>query len=361
VSGAFKWSVFLCVLAGSVYLLLWPVVIEPEAWTVPKDNGYTGSFSKNHALLPLSFYPIPDDSGPEDFALHTDGRLFVSLHSGTIAIFDPVAETLLPWVNTQGRPLGMEFDRQGNLIVADAYKGLLSVDPSGAISLLTNQVANSPILYADDLDIADNGKIYFTDASTRFSPAIHGGTLAASLLDIMEHSANGRLLEYDPNTAKTRVVLDKINFANGVAVSHEQTAVLVIETGSYRVLKVDITEANFGHSEVVIDNLPGFPDNLARGLNNTYWLGLASPRNALLDEMSDKPFMRKLVQRLPAWLRPKPEQYGHVVQIDGVGTVLQSLQDPSGSYSLTTGVTETETHLYISSLTEASIAVKSKN
>ena len=38
--------------------------------------------------------------------------------------------------NTNGRANGMRFDADGNLIVVDSYKGLLSIDPSGSVTTL---------------------------------------------------------------------------------------------------------------------------------------------------------------------------------------------------------------------------------
>jgi len=87
------------------------------------------------------------------------------------------------------------------LYIADAYKGLLSLTPDGTLATLSNEVDGTPILYADDLDIAENGIIYFSDASTKFGAEEHGSTLAASLLEIMESKGTGRVLAYNPRTA----------------------------------------------------------------------------------------------------------------------------------------------------------------
>ena len=43
----------------------------------------------------------------------------------------------------------------------------------------------------------------------------------------------------------------------------------------------------------------GYPDNLMRGLDGKIWLGFAKPRNPKIDNMADKPFLRKLTLRLP--------------------------------------------------------------
>ena len=54
-------------------------------------------------------------------------------------------------------PSGTEFDAQGNLIVADAKLGLISVDKAGRITVLTNEVDGTPIIFADDLAIDSEG------------------------------------------------------------------------------------------------------------------------------------------------------------------------------------------------------------
>ena len=103
-----------------------------------------------------------------------------------------------------------------------------------------------------------------------------------------------------------------LTFANGIAVDKNGEFVLVVETGSYRIHKYWLKGEKVGSSEVLIENLPGFPDNLNHGLNGTFWVGIVSKRSALLDKILDKPFLRKIVQRLPAAVRPKAQSYGLV-------------------------------------------------
>jgi sugar lactone lactonase YvrE len=349
---------FSVVIIVSAYFIFWPLSVTPVAWQAPKDLGFVKEFSENTDLRPLEYIEIDGDNGPEDLAIDKNGFITVSLHSGAIVKMDESGSALIPWVNTGGRPLGIEFDAMGNLIVADAYLGLLSVSPKGEIATLSDTAQNIPILYADDLDISDDGKIYFSDASTKFAAKTNQGTLAASLLDILEHGGHGRLLMYDPVTKLTTTLLTGINFANGVAVSHDQRSVLYNETGSYRVMRYWLKGEKTGEIDVVIDNLPGFPDNIARSASGGYWLGLVSTRSEALDALSNWPFLRKVMQRLPVMMRPEAQEYGHVVRISEKGEVLQSLQDPSGEYPLTTGVLETSEFLYVSSLTADKLARK---
>lgn len=58
------------------------------------------------------------------------------------------------FANTGGRPLGLHFDRRGNLIVADTHRGLLAIHPSGTIELLVNSAGGVPFRFTDDVDIA---------------------------------------------------------------------------------------------------------------------------------------------------------------------------------------------------------------
>lgn len=96
--------------------------------------------------------------------------------------------------------------------------------------------------------------------------------------------------------------------------------------------------------------MPSFPDNISRGLAGRYWVAFVSPRNPIIDKLSSSPFLRKVIQRMPAFLRPKAVPYGHIMAVDGSGKVLEDLQDPGGKYPLNTSVTETKDYLYIGSL-----------
>lgn len=339
------------------YLLLWPVAISPVKWQAPVDRGYVGDFAENRRLAAAEIRHTDRVIGIEDIAIDTAGRLYFANHNGEIMRLTDWSGTAEVFANTGGRPLGMEFAGNGVLIIADAYQGLLSVDPQGVVQVLTNSVDGQPIAYADDLDIAADGRIYFSDASSKFGAAAYGGSYAASLLDIMEHGGHGRLLRYDPHSGRTEVLLSGLEFANGVAISADQQSVLVVETGLYRVLRVFVEGPRTGVVEVVIDNLPGFPDNINRGLEaDQYWVGLVSPRAPALDALAPYPWLRQVVQRLPSFMRPQATNYGHVIKINGTGEVLENLQDPAGAYPQTTGVLETAEYWYISSLAAPGVA-----
>jgi len=343
-----SWTLIVIVIL--LYFTAWPVPIDPVAWKVPPNSGYSGPFSQNERLRGIQPLPIGGNHGPEDLALDAQGRIYASTHEGRIVRLQADGSNPEDWIDTGGRPLGIEFDTNGNLIVADAFRGLLSITPDGNITELATVADGIPIRYADDVDVSADGKIYFSDASTKFGAKEWGGTYEASLLDLMEHGGHGRLLVFDKADGKAKTLLEDLNFANGVAVGHDQTYVLVNETGNYRVIRYWLTGPKKGRAEPFIEGLPGFPDNISSGFDGLYWVALASPRNPLLDKLSDKPFLRKVIQRMPAFIRPKAVAYGHIILIDEHGKVVKDLQDSSGSYPINTSVTETEDYLYIGNL-----------
>ncbi len=337
-----------------LYLCFWPVPIDPQSWDAPVDVGYVGDFAPNEKLANLDRLDIGDIHGPEDVAARMiDGALmlFVSSQDGVIRTIDLESGTYETFAQTGGVPLGLEFDSANNLIIADAFKGLLSAAPDGTVTVLTNSAAGTPILYADDLDIGPGGIIYFSDASTKFGAEAAGSTMAGSLLEIMEHGSTGRILAYDPADQTTRIIKTGISFANGVAMSPDGQSILVIETGKYRILRIWVNGPRDGETDIVMDNLPGFPDNINPGPDGTYFVGLISKRSEILDDLSSAPFWRKMVWRLPAFMKPSAQNYGFIIQMDDKGNVLQTWQDPSGAYPQATGaIAPGDGWMYVTSL-----------
>jgi len=350
------WTVVLLLLVLAAYLALWPVPVQPVRWRAPAAPGYTGVHAPNTRLARLQLISLGAEEGPEHIVLARDGKLYAAVASGNILRMNPDGTAQEVFVNSGGRVLGFDFDAAGNLIAADAVKGLLAIAPDRKITVLADQVGGDPIRYADAVVVAGNGKIYFTDASTRFGPAAWGGSFEASVLDIIEQSATGRVLEHDPATKTTRIVAQGLSFANGLALSRDEQTLFVNETGRYRVWKIAVAADKLDvaqvspQASVLFDNLPGYPDNLMRGQGGRLWLGLVKPRNPTIDGMADKPFLRQLTLRLPRALWPIPKAYGHVMAFTEDGRVVADLQDPTGAYPETTAITETPDRLYVQSL-----------
>jgi sugar lactone lactonase YvrE len=335
---------------GVAYLLLWPTPIDPQAWTPAPAPPLAGDYAPNAKLAAAKRIAPSAFIGAEDVAIDAEGRIYGGLPDGRILRTDANRQGTETFVNTGGHPLGLKFDRTGNLIVCDSFKGLLSVAPSGEVTTLSVEADGTPFKFTDDLDIAADGTIYFTDASFKFAQPEYP-------LDFLEHRPNGRLLAYDPATKTTRVVLKDLYFANGVAVSPDQSFVLVNETSSYRIRRYWLAGPDKGRTDLFADNLPGFPDGISSNGKDIFWVALFGPRNALFDRILQYPTLRKVYARLPAAAQGAGANYGFALGLTIEGKVAHNLQDPSPeAFAPVTNVVEHDGTLYFGSLSADGIA-----
>ncbi|WP_134677992.1 SMP-30/gluconolactonase/LRE family protein [Ectopseudomonas khazarica] len=333
----------LLLLAAALYLALTPSPIAPLPWEAPEAPPMTAVLEPNDTLMKAELLARGQIHGPEDTAVDAQGRVYAGLHDGRVVrvLADDSVET---FADTGGRPLGMDFDAAGNLILADAYKGLLRIDPQGRIEVLSTEADGLPFAFTDDLDIASDGIIYFSDASSRFQQPDY-------LLDLLEARPHGRLLSYDPSTGETRVLLDGLYFANGVALSANEDFVLVNETYRYRITRYWLKGERAGQHEVFIDNLPGLPDNLQGDRKGTFWVALPTPRKADADFLHRHPWLKAQLAKLPRALWPKAIPYGFAIALDENGKIVRSLHDTSGTHlRMVTSVKPVGDYLYFGSL-----------
>jgi sugar lactone lactonase YvrE len=320
--------------------------IQPKVWRPPKlDPGSRPTPS----LPPLTVLDV-SGKGPEDVVVDDKGHVFTGVADGRILRLTADGRRLDTIADTGGRPLGIELYPDGRLLVCDAGRGLLLVDrTTGGIDVLVQsgpelRVCNNAAVLAD-------GTVYFTDSTSRFD-------LEFYMADVLEHSGTGRLLRRDPDGTLT-TVLDGLGFANGVALAVDESFVVVAQTARYRLDKVWLTGEKAGTSETLVDNLPGFPDNLASGADGLIWIAMAAPRDPLLDRLLPvAPFLRKAVWALPDQLRPKEKRTVWVRAVDGgTGKLVHEFFGTPSNFHMVTGVRERDGKVYLGSLNERAIAV----
>jgi sugar lactone lactonase YvrE len=341
--------VILIIVVALAYLLLAPVPIAPAAWTPPASPGLTGQYAQNTRLSPVQRLSLGDGHKPEDVALDAEGKIYAGFEDGRIMVLQPDGTQPRVFANTHGRPLGLIFDREGNLIVADAIKGLLSVNKAGEVKLLVDEADGVKFGCINDLDVGADGTIYFSEASKKFP-------MSQFTNDLLEHQPNGRLLALDPRSRRPRTLVRDLYFANGVAVSPDQMFVLVAETGKYRIRRVWLREPKMGQNDIFIENLPGFPDGISSNRRDRFWLAIVTPRQAVFDRMLPYPFLRKMVVRMPTLLQPAPERYSFVLGLDPHGRVVENLQNGSPDcYAEIANVVEHNGALYFGSIGEDTV------
>lgn len=324
------------------YVLLWPMTIDPRPWTPPAL--LPQSWPYNEALRAVQRIADGAGRGPEGLAIGADGRIYGGYDDGRVFALSADGTQCRVLASTGGRPLGLALDADGRIVVADAKKGLLRLD-GATTTVLSTAAGDLPFGFIDDVDVSrDDGRIYFSDASHKFGYGHH-------IEDTLEHGANGRLLRYDPASGSTETLLKGLHFANGVALGPDEAYVLVNETSEYKVTRYWLKGDKAGSAEPFIENLPGFPDNLSYNGRDRFWIALYAPRDPLLDQLLPKPFLRKLVARLPAWVQPKPKLHAWIIGVDLQGRVIANLQYAGAdAYAPITSVEEREGWLWLGSL-----------
>jgi sugar lactone lactonase YvrE len=326
-----------------IMFLLQSAPVDPAAYTPPKSPDLVGVLAPNNLLQKAELLALGEIDGPEEVAVDSQGRVYGGTQDGKIMRVLPDGK-LETFAETNGRPLGIQFDKNNNLIVCDAYKGLLSINSEGKITVLATSADGVPFKFTNALDISSDGIVYFTDASSKYAQNKY-------LYDLLESNPYGRFLSYDPATGQTKVLLTDLYFANGVALSQQEDFVLINETYRYRILRYWLKGPRAGTHEIFIDNLPGFPDNISSNRKGTFWLALFTVRNPLMDTLHPSPFLKAQMSKLPKALWPKPKPYGLILALDEGGNIIQSLHEPTGKHlKAITSARENGGYLYIGSL-----------
>jgi len=293
-------------------------------------------------------YPLPAGSGPEDVLVDAEGRLVTGTEDGRLWRWPagaPPGTAPEEFANTGSRPLGIELDpRDGSLVVCDGYRGLLRVTADGRVTELASVAAGTRIGVCNNAAVARDGTVFFSDSSSRFP-------LWAWRRDLLEYRPSGRLLAWRPGGTVEEVARD-LYFPNGVALTPDESAVLVVETSTHRLLRVPLA----GGGPVVLADLPAYPDNMSPVGDGTYWIALPSPRVPAFERLLPHPGVRRIAALLPERVQPGPLPYALAALVDGEGAVLRTLHGPAGRYPMLTGVRQHGDTLWLGSLTAAAVA-----
>lgn len=321
--------------------------IHPVAWQ-PAQN--TSMQATNEKLTDAQKISLNGWYGPEDIVFDSAGNLYTGVHSkendfsdGRILKIDTTGKTEI-FYNAGSWVAGLHFDKNNNLIALSHKQGLISIDPQKKVTVLANKDAKGkPFLIPNGLDIASDGRIFFSNTSHESAYTIDYGRKI-----ILETKPLGGLYLYDPSLKTVETLIDGTYFGNGVVLSKDETYVLMTETTKYRILRYWLKGDKAGQTDVFLDNLPGFPNGISIREDGSYWLGFSTKRTSALDDIHAKPGMKKLVYGLPNFLQPKAEKFGMVMNISTDGKILQTLFDTKGTIMPEAGaVKEHSGYLYL--------------
>ncbi|MCL1592986.1 MAG: SMP-30/gluconolactonase/LRE family protein [Actinomycetia bacterium] len=319
---------------------------DPQPWQPLPAPPLTDDLAKNTSLADATLWPTPG-AGPEDVLVDSDGSAITGLDDGRIIRVSGDGTTQ-EIAHTKGRPLGIEWLGDGEMIVCSTDAGMQRVTMSGEVTPLASAFEGETFKFVNNTTVASDGTVYFSDTSTRWG-------IDTYINDLLEGRPTGRVFELKTDGALS-VVAEGLQFANGVALDADETSLFVAETGRYRVYRHWLRGERAGETDLFLDNLAGFPDNLTFS-DGILWVAMASPRQGIVDFMAPRNWMRSLSYRMPDGMKPKPVRHGMILGYDVDGLLVHNLQDTTGRVAITTSARVHNGRLYIGSLTEPHIAI----
>lgn len=295
-------------------------------------------------------HPVPGP-GAEDVVVGPDGAVYTGTEDGSIFRVAHDGNRVDRVAHTGGRPLGIEIDDDGRLLVCDAHRGVLRVDPrTGGIEPVAERIGRAPMLFCNNAAIASDGTVWFSDSS------LHYG-IEQWKDDFVQDTRTGRLARMGADGVP-EVVIEGLAFANGVALAADESYVAVAETGARTVVRWWLSGPRAGTRDFLVTDLPGYPDNIARGSDGLIWVSIASPTDPVVERLQRAPLpLRKAVTRIPEPLQPKPKRTVRAQAFDDEGRLVHDVERPGTAYHMVTGVREHDGRLWLGSLHEPAIAV----
>lgn len=320
------------VTAGLFLLWLsWPARLSPAYWDEPEPPVLDGVLEPLGRLAGAERIAEGQIASSEDIAIAPGGVVYTGQPDGRLVRVDTSAEPVRVETIAQvtGRPvLGLQWMSDTRLAVA-ASDGIYGVDvTTGTVETFSTGSADQPFGFANDLDIAPDGRIFFTDSSWRWPNATDEPSFQ---LDMAENRPYGALYCYHPDTGETRMVIDGLFYANGVAMSADGQSVFFLETFRYRLNRYWFDGPRAGEREIVAENLPGIPDGLMGDGRGRLYIAMDTQRVPLLRFLHRNPFWTRMLTKLPefVWLRSGTPK-GFILMMDEDGTYLDSWHDPDG-------------------------------
>jgi sugar lactone lactonase YvrE len=300
--------------------------------------------------LPVTVLPVPAD-GAEDVVVADNGLVFTGTVDGSVFAVRPDGGGVDLVGTTGGRPLGIELLPDNRLLIADAHHGLLAMEiGTGAIETLVDAVEGRPLVFCNNAAVATNGDVWFSDSSTKFG-------IEKWKNDFVQNTRTGRLFCLRGNGI-VETHLDGLAFANGVALAADESYVAVAETAARTVVRLWLTGDKAGERDLLCSDLPGYPDNIARGSDGLIWVSIASPLDPFVERLQRAPLpLRKLVTAIPEAVQPKPKKTVRAMAFDDSGAVVHDVVGEVDGFHMVTGVREHDGKLWLGSLHEPAVAV----
>lgn len=332
------------------------VYMSPTYFSLPEApstaEASASPYAANDRLRDVEVIGLDQVDGAEDIIFDSLDNLYCGDRRGNIMRFDaPDYKKGRVFAHIGGHPLGMAIDQEDRIVTCVGGMGLYRIDRDANVEKLTDETNRSPLAIiddsrlslTDDCDIAPDGRVFFSEATIRFD-------MSTWPSDALESRGSGRIVCYDPKRGTTRTVARGLTFPNGIVLSFDGQSILFAESWACRISRYWIAGPKEGQIERVVENLPGYPDNINRASDGTYWMALMGMRSPALDLALRMPgFRKRMSQEISndEWLYPNINT-GCIVRFTDDGEIVESLWDKSGTnHPMITSMREHKGRLYI--------------
>ena len=291
-----------------------------------------GRSQQNDKLRDVTLIGLGRIEAPEDVILDRNDNLYAgSRHGDIIRFFAPDYQQMEVFAHIGGQPLGMAFDREDNLYVCIGGMGLYRITPDRKVEKATDETNRSLSFGQRRQPPAACRRSRHRRRRPHFLLRSDGPLRNARMAG-RRHSrraATAASSATTPRTGTTHTVLRGLKFPNGICIASDGQSILFAETLGCSIKRYWFDGPKTGKVETVMDNLPGYPDNINLASDGNYWLALVGMRCPALDLAWRMPgFRRRMAKRVPLdeWLFPNINT-GCVIKFNEKGEVLESLWD----------------------------------
>jgi sugar lactone lactonase YvrE len=304
-------------------------------------------------MTPLTVIPVPGH-GTEDVLVDFEGSVYTGTADGAIWRVQHDGRRMDLVGNTGGRPLGIELLPDGRLLVCDAHRGLLALEAgTGRIEVLTGLVHGQRMEFCNNAAVRADGTIWFTDSSRHYG-------IERWKADMVENTSSGRLMRRDPD-GHVEVLIEGLRFANGVALAADESYVAVAQSAGRSVVRHWLSGDRAGSTEPFLSDLPGYPDNIARGSDGLIWVAIGSTTDPVLERLMRAPrSVRRVAWRTPEAVQPKPKRVARVMAFGDRGGLVHDIDADATRFHMVTGVREHAGRVWLGSLAEPAVGVLDK-
>jgi len=196
--------------------------------------------------------------GAEGVVVDQGGAIYAGGSDGVVRKLSPDGR-VSEFARLANRPLGMAFDRRGDLFVCDGGgAGVLCVRPDGRASVFADRVSDVALV-ATNFPVFDaEGNLYVSN-STDYPLNRHERFMA----ELQDPAPKGSLVRLRPD-ARGELVARGLYFANGLAIDPREEGVYVLQSTKRDCLRIPIRkDGSHGAAEVFVSDFGALPDGNA--------------------------------------------------------------------------------------------------